>query len=269
MTPDPPTYYFQRLRAGSNFQSLTPAKFEWNQYTLPFSRSRDDVPLRMVHLSDLHAGTDWLEGYDAILSAVRDSQPDVVLFTGDFVDKQADPTPASAIGARFFKGISARLGVFGVLGNHDPAWLGERLVDWGITHLDHASATISVGGRDVEIIGLPGTHRDTLRADYIQSLEKAPPRSTNQLRIILAHFPDLIRSVEQLRPDLFLAGHTHGGQICLPGRIPILRHAALPRHLCTGVHRYQRSWLIVNRGIGFTGVPLRLFCPSEIIEIIV
>ena len=88
-------------------------------------------------------------------------------------------------------------------------------------------------------------------------------------RIVLAHYPDLITSSAAMRPDLYLAGHTHGGQICLPGGRAILTHDHLPRHLCKGAHELgDGTCLVVNRGLGFATIPLRMFCPAEVIEIV-
>jgi len=81
------------------------------------------------------------------------------------------------------------------------------------------------------------------------------------------HFPDHLRRTAKLQPHLFLAGHTHGGQVCLPGRIPILKHDAMPRRCCSGIHRVGDTWLIVNRGFGYTTLPIRVFCPPEVLEI--
>ena len=93
-------------------------------------------------------------------------------------------------------------------------------------------------------------------------------KPANSVRIALSHYPDTILCTEFLKPDLYLCGHTHGGQICLPGRIPILRHDKLPRRLCSGVHRFHDTWMITSRGFGFSSmVPLRVFCPAEVGEI--
>jgi uncharacterized protein len=83
----------------------------------------------------------------------------------------------------------------------------------------------------------------------------------------LSHYPDIVRETRFLNPDLFLAGHTHGGQICLPGKIPIFKHDSLPRPICSGIHRAFDSWLVVNRGFGFSWLAVRMFCPAEVIEI--
>ncbi|MGH9372982.1 MAG: hypothetical protein ACRD15_15780, partial [Vicinamibacterales bacterium] len=110
----------------------------------------------------------------------------------------------------------------------------------------------------------PGVHREDLDVEFLRSI---PSRRAGGVRICLSHFPDLVRRTDFLAPDLFLAGHTHGGQICLPGRLPIIRHDTLPRHQCTGVHQIGQTWLVVNRGLGFSGLPFRAFCPAEVIEI--
>jgi uncharacterized protein len=70
-----------------------------------------------------------------------------------------------------------------------------------------------------------------------------------------------------LSPDLILSGHTHGGQVCLPGGYPLITHDALPRAYASGVHRIGQSWLVVSRGMGFAQFCLRLFCPAETLEI--
>ena len=93
-------------------------------------------------------------------------------------------------------------------------------------------------------------------------------RRENTLRIVLSHFPDHLPRVQYaLQPDLFLAGHTHGGQVCLPGGWPILRHDTMPRRLCSGIHWVERTWLVANRGFGFSGMQLRLFCPAEVLDL--
>jgi predicted MPP superfamily phosphohydrolase len=101
----------------------------------------------------------------------------------------------------------------------------------------------------------------------VDEIARIPSKGENTLRIAMSHYPDALRRIGRLEADLFLTGHTHGGQICLPGRIPIIKHDSLPRPYCTGVHRVDDTWLVVNRGIGFTTLPIRVFCPSEVIEI--
>ena len=70
-----------------------------------------------------------------------------------------------------------------------------------------------------------------------------------------------------LRADFFLAGHTHGGQICLPGGRPIITHDGMPRGQCKGVFRMDGTWYVVSRGFGFAGIPVRVNCPPEVGEV--
>jgi predicted MPP superfamily phosphohydrolase len=87
-------------------------------------------------------------------------------------------------------------------------------------------------------------------------------------RIVLSHYPDLFAFARSLHPDLYLAGHTHGGQICPPGERALLTHDTLPRPMAKGAHEINGSCLFVNRGFGFTTIPLRVFCPAEVVEIV-
>ena len=124
---------------------------------------------------------------------------------------------------------------------------------------------LTLRGETVELIGLPGVHRDDLTKPFLSTLPARPDTPT--LRIILSHYPDAIRQVAYLKPDLILAGHTHGGQICLPGGIPLLTHDTLPKSMSKGLHRLHDTWLLVGRGFGFSTWLFRTFCPAEVIEI--
>ncbi len=123
---------------------------------------------------------------------------------------------------------------------------------------------VPVGNSNIELIGLGGLDRLDLDLAFIGSIEEKSP---GNLRIILSHFPDLIRRCLPLSPDIYLCGHSHGGQVCFPNRRPILRHDSLPHHLCTGIHRAYGTWMIANRGLGFSSFRIRVFCPAEVIEI--
>jgi len=94
-------------------------------------------------------------------------------------------------------------------------------------------------------------------------VREMPRRQAGRPRIVLAHYPDQIMYLGHWQSDLYLAGHTHGGQICLPGSRPITKHDRLPRKMCVGLHRVGETWLHVTRGLGWTGIPLRTFAPAE------
>lgn len=261
LPPDPPA----TPAKGPWVQVRVPHRFEWNRYELPIAALPPELEgFRIVHVSDLHLKKFWSPVFDQIIERVRSAGADLVLVTGDFVDNKRNHLPALPTTRKFVSGLTARLGCFGILGNHDKHTLEPRLEGTGVTILHGKRHVIDADGAEIELIGLPGVDRKEL-TDAV--LNQFPPPRREVPRIVLAHFPDGLRKARVLRPDVYLAGHTHGGQICLPGGYPILRHDSLPRRLCRGVNRAADTWLVVNRGLGFTNLPIRLFCPAEIIEL--
>jgi len=252
---------------GSWLQFRTSAGFERTRMALPIADLPPDlVNFRILHLTDLHVRKRWDPAYDALISQVEHDKPDLIVFTGDFVENRFSHRPGLGNVLRLFEKLNARLGVIGILGNHDGDLLAPALARFKhLTMIDHRRLLLTSGDASLELIGLAGVDRRDLDKRWMRSLGTKPPGS---VRIVLSHYPDSILLSQYLQPDLFLAGHTHGGQICLPGRTPIFRHDSLQREYCHGVHRAFGTWMVVNRGFGFSSMlPLRLFCPAEIIEI--
>jgi predicted MPP superfamily phosphohydrolase len=224
------------------------------------------VGTRIIHLSDIHATGKWYSAYDVLLDAIADSRPDLICITGDFVDDRFNHIPALPTIHRLAAGLSAPLGVFGILGNHDREHFEPRLIGTNITLLNGQRRIVERNGSPIELIGLPGAERIHLTPRWLADIRRHP-HTPGIPRIVLSHYPDHLRLIHRLTPDILLAGHTHGGQICLPGGFPLLKHDKLPRRFARGIHHLQNTWLIANRGFGFTGINLRLFCPSEVVEI--
>ena len=258
-----------RNRRGPWFQFRVPDGFEWNRVQLPVPNlPRALEGLRVLHVCDFHFHRFWKEPYDELLRRIAADEPDLLLCGGDYVEDKKDFRPALPMAMRLVNGFRAKLGAFGILGNHDRHWMAPPLRRQNRMELiDGARREIPFGndGTTIELIGLPGVDRRELSDEFVNSI---PMRREKTLRIVLSHHPDHLPRVQyQLQPDLFLAGHTHGGQVCLPGGYPILRHDSLPRRLCTGIHWIDRTWLVVNRGFGFSGMPVRIFCPAEVLEL--
>jgi len=255
-----------RPRRGRWFQIFKPFDFEWNHAKLPIPGLPPQLSgLRIIHLTDLHVRGPWHDAYDRLLERIAAADADLLLFTGDFVDNKKNHAPALPSVRRIAAGLRAKHGVYAILGNHDRMHFLPRLRETpGITAIGGERETIDIDRATVELIGLPGAVREDLPTDFAASM---PPNADNTLRIVLSHFPDHLPRVAALQPHLFLAGHTHGGQVCLPGGIPIIKHDSLPRRLCSGIHRVGDTWLVVGRGFGATTLPLRVFCPPEVIEI--
>jgi predicted MPP superfamily phosphohydrolase len=290
LAPGAPTTGVRRAGAASRIAHFRPrrgpwihfrhvAGWEWNrvELTLPTLPAALDG-VRIVHISDLHLRQRWPRQLDEVIERVNVNPPDLILFTGDFVDDKHDYRPALPHVQRLIASLRSRHGMFAIVGNHDTDLLAPHLVRFGLPVIVHQRIEVPVRGDGdgeagendagtIELIGLPGPERGDLDEHFLRAL---PPKRPGVPRIVLSHYPDLLRPTLRagVAPDLYLAGHTHGGQICLPGERAILRHDSLPRHLCKGAHDYHGSCLIVSRGFGFTTLPLRVFCPAEVVEIV-
>ncbi|MBV9388182.1 MAG: metallophosphoesterase [Chroococcidiopsidaceae cyanobacterium CP_BM_ER_R8_30] len=245
---------------------------------------------KLVQMSDLHY--DGLRLSEALLeqaiAASNRAEPDLVLLTGDYVTD--DPAPIHQLVLRL-KHLQSRAGIYAILGNHDIRYRRSKA--------EVTSALTSVGihvlwneiayplGQALPLVGL---------ADYWSSeFNLAPVMSqlnADVPRIVLSHNPDTAKLLEQWRVDLQLSGHTHGGQVIVPGVGPaITLYKGLHRHLpksirhclpfmrkdcakvvrhwewAQGFYQVGNNQMYVNRGLG-TYLPGRLFCPPEVTVIV-
>lgn len=246
----------------------------WHPRKIAWVRMQADVAgihphlanLRIIHLTDLHFRTDWCRTYDRLIADINSTNPDLILFTGDFIDSKEDHRQAMPVVKRFFSQLKAPAGLFAILGNHDGYFVGPLLADMGITWLNNQRVVLKEGEAEIELIGLPGVEREDLSTDFIDAI---PAKNPGSLRIVMSHYPDLFEAAAPLQPDLYLTGHTHGGQVCLPGGYPLLVHDTSPRWRTRDIHHIGNTWFVANRGIGFSTYRVRLFCPSEAIEIVI
>jgi predicted MPP superfamily phosphohydrolase len=221
--------------------------------------------LRVAFLSDLHVGSHAgdIARFSAIAAEVAALAPDLALFGGDYMNMQlfgGGRVPPRAVAALLAR-IEAPLGRFAILGNHDYVY-GETdvtaaLVEQGITVLDHDRHAIAVGNHAIDVVGLPDAHvvRPQLRG-LLQRL------STERPAIVLTHDPVWFRDVPA-GPFLTLAGHTHGGQIRLPGIGVIKNSSHAPRRWTHGLIVEGGRHLFVTAGLGTSGLPLRIGVPPE------
>jgi predicted MPP superfamily phosphohydrolase len=242
-----------------------PSAIAWRRRTLGVLDLPHELEgLRVLHVSDLHTRHYWPAAYDILLARIAVDPPDLLLVTGDFVESKRDHMPAVPHVKRLVEGFQARLGCFGTLGNHDLYHFAPHLDNTNVTLLEGARQLLHLGNAAIELIGLPGVRREDYDEQFVRTL---PPRASRTLRIVMSHFPEHLTRTRGLDPDLFLTGHTHGGQVCLPGGFPLITHCNLPWALRRGVHRVGRTWHVVNHGIGYSGLPLRTFCASEVLEL--
>jgi predicted MPP superfamily phosphohydrolase len=180
-------------------------------------------------------------------------KPDLIVLGGDYVtwgDRQYVHSSADALDA-----LTAPLGVYGILGNHDddhdmPAALTAR----GVQMLKDARTTITVRGRALDLVGIRFWTR---RAADIASLMKGASGTV----VLLAHDPRRLNEAAGLKIPLVLSGHTHGGQVVVPGVGPV---AAQKFPVVSGIGRRDRTTIFVSKGVGTVYVPVRVNCPPEV-----
>lgn len=212
----------------------------------------------LLHVSDLHVDMNE-RAVQRLIELLPMIEYDICVLTGDFRGATFGPFDAVLEGmAR----ICARLTspVYGVLGNHDTIRLVPGLEDLGVKMLLNECVPLSRGDQRIFLCGIDDAH--FYRVD---SIEKAasdiPPAS---FTILLSHTPEIYRHAAHAGFDLMLSGHTHGGQICLPGSIPITLSSVLPRRFGSGLWKYHDMVGYTSVGVGSSVVPIRLNCPPEI-----
>jgi len=146
------------------------------------------------------------------------------------------------------------------LGNHDFIETVPLLEAMGIRVLLNEAVAIQRGDEAIWIAGTDDCHFYQV-VDLSKALGGIPP---DGFKILMTHSPELLDEAAQAGVNYYLCGHTHGGQICLPGTIPILTNAACPRKYVSGPWKYQKVTGHTSRGTGSAGLAVRFFCPPEI-----
>lgn len=242
--------------------------------------------LTIVQLSDLHVGPyirrKELEFWVSLVNQLR---PDLVVLTGDMIDRSLDSLPDTIDG---LAGLRSSLGVLAILGNHDVssdrhssagdlaggATIVQGLKSIGIRTLRNEVTYLASGKDRLAVMGLDWLSRPGSRNFYryrpvetrfqLGRMSKQLPPETPA--ILLAHHPDTFTEVPSFRIGLTLAGHTHGG-----GQVVFFTRDGVPVGLfssrfkyVSGLFRENGCSLYVNRGLGYLGLPVRINCPPEI-----
>ncbi len=213
----------------------------------------------LLHLSDLHL--DAAEDFpDALIGALQRVEAyDACVITGDYRAKTFGPY-RKTLEAMARVREHLRGPVYGVLGNHDSIRMTAHLEELGMRMLLNEAVAIERDGARLWLAGIDDPHY--YRTD---NLEKATdPIPDDAVSILLSHSPEMYRHAAYARFDAMLCGHTHGGQICLPGGIPIILNAKAPRALCRGAWRYHALQGYTSVGSGSCIVDVRLNCLPEI-----
>jgi hypothetical protein len=230
-------------------------RLELARVTVPVADLPDAlIGFRIALLTDLHRSRMVpRHDIDAAVTLALAERPDLVVLGGDYVTS-SDTTYVEDVADALGR-LMASHGVFAVLGNHD----GERSVTsalqrQGISVLRDARTRIQLRGEPVDLIGI---RYWTKSADTIAPI----CRGALPLSFLLAHDPRRFPQAVALKVPLVLSGHTHGGQVVIPG---LGAPAARKFPVVSGLAREGRTTLFVSRGVGTVYVPVRLNCPPEV-----
>jgi hypothetical protein len=212
----------------------------------------------VLHISDLHADIST-GAMRHLFGIVDDLRYDLCVLTGDYRGKTYGPFDKSL---EYLGELVGRLTtpVYAVLGNHDTIRMAPGMEAMGIRVLFNESVAIERRGQAIYVAGVDDAH--FYRADDISKAAVQIPREA--FSILLSHTPELYRQGASAGFDLMLSGHTHGGQLCLPGGFPIKLEAKLPRAMGAGAWRYGKMAGYTSVGAGTSLLPVRLNCPPEI-----
>jgi len=217
--------------------------------------------LKIVQLTDLHHSLFTpLEEIQRAVHMANHLKPDVVALTGDYVT--LSPAYIWPV-ARALGKLRARLGVFGILGNHDflvdPEEVTRALRAQRIRVLRNSHCALRSHSGNLWIVGVDDLWWEA--ADFRAATHSIPARDP---KVLLCHNPLGIRLAAAHGIDLMLSGHTHGGQVRLPMVGSVYGRSKLGERFVEGWNRLDGTQIYVSRGIGKVLVPLRFGCPPEI-----
>jgi predicted MPP superfamily phosphohydrolase len=246
------SFLYQRAR-----RNTLDIKTRYHSFHLPHLPTNFDG-YTILHISDLHLDMhpDFAQ---ALSEKVQGLEYDVCVLTGDFRATTHGPINPS------MKALAQvrphwQHPVYAILGNHDSIRMVPTLEAMDIRVLLNESVSLVRGGETIYLAGIDDPHY--YRAD---NLEKACDNiPLDAASILLSHSPEIYRNACHAGFDIMLSGHTHGGQICLPGGFPLMCNIRSPRRYCRGYWRYHGLQGYTSVGSGASVVDARINCPPEI-----
>jgi uncharacterized protein len=244
-----------------NALSLTLKKINLHSNNIPKPFSG----FKILFISDLHIDI-IPEMKDILLELINKENFDLCCIGGDYKFKNiGTPFIAQDFIKELVSEIKEKTDIISILGNHDQYEFAQFLDSIGVKVLINDKLEIKKESESIFICGIDdasyyGAH------DFEEALEGIN-NTNNPFKILLSHTPDVFKEADSQGFDIFLAGHTHGGQICLPGRIPVITETNAPRKMVYGKWRYNNMIGYTTSGLGCSGIPARFFCPPEVVII--
>jgi predicted MPP superfamily phosphohydrolase len=249
---------------------ITTTQITYNNAKIPMEFNGYSI----VQISDLH-NKEFGKNQGRLLQKVKAISPDIIVVTGDLVDRRKYDLDTAMI---FIKGAVDIAPIYFVSGNHE-AWSGDyknisqRLLSCGVTILDDNKVKLIKDEAKIEILGL--SDPDFSTSSYMEGTNSS--KLKEQLRILsddsvfqilLSHRPELIDVYASENIDMIFSGHAHGGQIRIPfiGGLVAPDQGLFPKYT-SGAYTQNQSTLFVSRGLGNSIIPVRIFNRPEIVVV--
>lgn len=250
---------------------VEPLWVKTTELSLAFERLDGNAPpVRVVLLSDIHIErASYREAH--VVREVNALDPDLIVLAGDYLNLSRLKDPVSAQQFREFVGqLHAPYGIYAVRGSVEssPASMEALVAGTPIVWLEQETVTLDVRGQRIALIGVACSHTRSIDAARLAQAYRGVPEDT--FTLLLYHSPDLMPQAAKRQIDLYLTGHTHGGQISLPFYGAIVTGSVYGKRYEAGLYHLQDTTMYVTRGLGFEGGPApraRFFARPEIVAL--
>lgn len=212
----------------------------------------------LLHLSDLHL--DSIEEFpDRLAHCIADLEYDICVMTGDYAFHTHGPHLKAMEGLQRLRNDINR-DIYAILGNHDTILMLQPIESMGIHVLLNENIALQREGSSLYLAGTDDPHY--FATDNLEKAYDGIP--DDAVSILLTHSPEIYRHAAYIGFDALLCGHTHGGQICLPGSIPLTLNSSAPRFTGRGAWSFDMMQGYTSNGTGSSVAPVRFNCPPEI-----
>ncbi|MCB1755188.1 MAG: metallophosphoesterase family protein [Gammaproteobacteria bacterium] len=212
----------------------------------------------LLLISDLHLDMNP-DMPAALIEAVKDLDYDICVLTGDYRAKTwGSHLPTMAAMAKVRPHLKNE--VYAILGNHDSIRMVPHFEKMDIRMLINESVALERDGERIYLAGIDDPHY--YRSDNMELACDAIPHDA--LSILLSHSPEMYKQAAFAKFELMLCGHTHGGQVCLPGGVPFMVNANCPRRYTKGLWQFSALQGYTSVGSGVSVVDVRINCPPEV-----
>lgn len=237
------------------------AQFRLNQLTLPLKNlPKAFEGFKLLQFSDFHFYPETAPYEAPFFNFIEGLKADFCVITGDFSwSLSGEDDNILPRVKRVLSSIKTQHGFAGVLGNHDPLSIVSKLESIGVKMLVNEHLELEQAGQKLTFTGVDDPFRYKSEESF-----RVLKETKKGIKICLAHSPEIIEAAAEAGYALYLCGHTHGGQICLPGGISLIVPVNCGRKFLKGLWKYGEMTGYTNVGVGAGGVPVRFFCPPEI-----